>query len=266
MATRIMFGAMGAWIRSAVLLASMAFACFMAAPATAGRQVTIFAAASLTEALEAVGVMIRAETGLTVRLSFASSSTLAKQIEQGSPADIYLSADEAWMDYLDKRGLLAAGTRRVLLTNRLVLVVPVRPGLAPAPAHVAPAPDDFSKGRIAVGDPAHVPAGRYAKAALQSMGLWTESKDRLVRADNVRSALVLVERGEASCGIVYATDARISRHVNVVGWFPEGAHPPIVYPIGVVKGRSQPGVAEVYALLQSPQARAILARYGFGVR
>ncbi|MEZ5856253.1 MAG: molybdate ABC transporter substrate-binding protein [Hyphomicrobiaceae bacterium] len=250
----------------AVILAALAAALFWVPFACASERVTIFAAASMTDALEAVTAMISKDTGVVVRTSFASSSTLAKQIEQGSPADIYLSADEAWMDYLAKRRLLANETRRAWLTNRLVVVVPSRPGLTQAADHVTPVAGDFGTGRIALGDPAHVPAGRYGKAALEHLGLWADMAQRLARADNVRSALVLVERGEASSGIVYATDARISRGVTIVGWFPEKSHAPIIYPGAIVRGRARPEVAKVYGLLQSPRARAIFARYGFGLR
>lgn len=229
-------------------------------------EVTVFAAASLTNALEEAVRVLAQQGGAKVKPSFAASSTLAKQIESGAQAQIFLSADEPWMDYLDKRGLLAAGTRRPLLGNRLVLVVPadrpMRVDVAPGGAWLEALPP----GRIAVGDPAHVPAGKYAQQALTGLGVWPKVEPRLARADNVRSALVLVERGEAAAGIVYATDAAISKGVVVAGTFPNEVHSPISYPIALVRGEDQGHAQEVYRFLISPEAAAVFTKYGFSIR
>ncbi|MCP5432039.1 MAG: molybdate ABC transporter substrate-binding protein [Alphaproteobacteria bacterium] len=242
--------------------ALIALALAVAGPARAG-EVSVFAAASLTDALEDVAEARPAEAG-AVRFSFASSSTLARQIEAGAPADLFLSADAQWMDYLDTRGLLAPGTRRNLLGNALVVV-------APADSPVTELSLDAEslaaalgeKGFLAVGDPDHVPAGIYAKEALESLGLWDGLATRLARADNVRAALVLVARGEAPLGIVYATDAKSSGEVKVVARFPAGSHTPIVYPAALVAGRESAEAAAFLAFLSGAQARAIFAARGF---
>jgi molybdate transport system substrate-binding protein len=229
--------------------------------------ITVFAAASLTNAIEDAARAYRAATGKAVRLSFAASSALARQIEQGAPAAVYVSADEQWMDYVARRGLIVAATRATLLSNRLVLVVPatdardfpLRPGF------------DFAAvlgagGRLACGDPAHVPAGRYAQQALTWLGAWPAVERRLVRADNVRVALAYVERGEVPAGIVYATDAALSSKVRVAGTFPAASHVPITYPAAVVARNDSPAAREFLAYLRGDTARAIFVRYGFGVR
>lgn len=237
----------------------------MPAPASARTtgDVTVFAAASLADALqEAVAAHVR-QGGARPRLSFAASSTLARQIEAGARADMFVSADEEWMDHVEKRGFLAPGSRRTLAGNRLALVVPadrpLRLDLTAGAAWLAELP----AGRIATGDPAHVPAGRYARQALTRLGVWSAVESRLARADNVRAAMVLVERGEAVAGIVYATDAMRSRRVAVAGVFPETAHTSIVYPVAMLKDASGAAVRAFYDFLASPEAAAILARHGF---
>jgi molybdate transport system substrate-binding protein len=246
----------------AVLIAASLGPCRADAP----RLVTIFAASSLSDVLEAIREALPGAERGQLRLSFAASSTLAKQIEQGLSADIYLSADEAWMDYLEKRGLLAHGTRRSLLGGSLVVVVPADRAIKLDIRKGGDWLDRLPRGRIATGDPEHVPAGRYAKAALEGLGVWQSVRPRLARADNVRSALVLVERGEAVAGIVYATDVRVARHVAIAGRFPDGSYPPVSYPIAIVRGRDNPAVRAVYDFILSPRARAIFTRYGFDVR
>lgn len=226
---------------------------------------TVFAAASLTEALRALGAQWAAHGHPAPRLAFAASSALARQVEQGAPADLFLSADEPWADYLEQRGLLAPGSRRSALGNALVLVAPAGPALPVALARgtdlaalLGPA------GRIATGDPAHVPVGRYAQAALTWLGQWEALAPRLARADNVRAALLLVERGEAPFGIVYATDAAASAGVRVVGRFPAESHPPITYPFALT--RRAAGNAEARALLgflAGPEAAPTWLRFGF---
>jgi molybdate transport system substrate-binding protein len=242
-----------------------------AVAATPGRAeaigiVTVFAAASLAEVLTAFAAH-RPASAVPLRFSFAASSTLARQIEQGAPVDLYISADEEWMNYLIAKARIVADTRRVVARNRLVVVergVPsaAEPGESTAVVRAALLPQ-AGAGRIATGDPAHVPAGRYAQAALTRLGLWAEVEPRLVRADNVRSALAFVERGEASAGIVYATDMLLSRQVRTVARFPEASHPPIVYPAAVVAG-AVAGAREVLAELFTPQAQSVFAAAGFG--
>lgn len=244
-----------------------ALVAFIALGAARAQDVTVFAAASLTNAMEDVARAYRAATGRAVRLSFAASSALARQIEQGAPASLFVSADEQWMDYLERRGLIVRDTRATVLSNRLVLVVPVRDR-----RDVALRPGfDFGAllgpdGRLACGDPAHVPAGRYAREALTWLGAWPAVERRLVRADNVRVALAYVERGEVPAGIVYATDAALSSRVRVAGTFPQDSHTPIAYPAAVVARGDTPAARAFLAFLRGESARAIFERYGFGVR
>lgn len=227
--------------------------------------VTVFAAASLTNAMEAVGAAYAERTNDEIRFSFASSSTLARQIEAGAPAQIYASANERWMDYVEARDLIAAETRLSPIGNRLVLVAAADKDAREV--EVTSALDLASllgpDGRLAVGDPAHVPAGMYAREALERLGLWTAAEPRLARADNVRAALALVERGEAPYGIVYATDAAIADGVDVVGTFPAESHTPITYPFAVVAGAEGEAVEDFFAFMTSDAALAIYARFGF---
>lgn len=250
------------------VLALLAVCMIHALPAKAQspREVTVFAAASLTNALQEVCDTFAAASGVRVKLSFAASSTLARQIEAGADAQLFISADEVWMDYLGKRNLVEAPSRRSFLGNRLAVVVPAdrplrfeigsdRAWLATLPA-----------GHIATGDPAHVPVGRYAEQALTRLGLWAEVAPRLARADNVRNALVLVERGEAAAGIVYSTDAAASKKVFVAGLFPEDTHEPITYPVALLRGQGQGDAQALYGFLLGPAARAAFTKHGFSVR
>ena len=239
----------------------------MVAPLQARAQtLTVFAAASLTDAMKDVAALWVKSGHQPPRLSFASSSTLARQIEQGAPVNIFASADEQWMDYLAKRDLLAADTRRDLLGNDLVLVVP-----ADHPVHVdiGPGMDLVGllgpAGRLATGDPAHVPAGIYAEQALRKLGQWDKITSRLAGAPDVRSALLLVEHGEAPAGIIYATDAAISRAVSVAGVFPDGSHDPISYPFAVTKAGDTPEARSFLAFMASPEAREVWIRRGFKI-
>lgn len=234
-----------------------------AAPLVSGTPPTVFAAASLTDALRAVGQDYAARTGIAPRFSFASSSAVARQIEGGAAADIFFSADREWMDDVAAKGLLAPGTRRDVLRGRLALVAPrassVALGIARGmPLAAALGPD----GRLATGDPAYVPAGIYAKAALTSLGLWDQLAGRLARADNVRVALAYVAHGDAPLGIVYETDALAEPGVRIVGLFPEASHPPIVYPLALLRG-ARPEARGFYDYLRGPRARAIFRRFGF---
>ena len=229
---------------------------------TAG--VTVFAAASLGDVLQGLA---KGWAAPALRLSFAASSTLARQIEQGAPADIFISADEAWMDYLARRGRIDAASRRVLATNRLVVVRAGPPRAGEPPEDVAALRGALLAGepdaRIATGDPAHVPVGLYAEAALRRLGLWSAVDPRLVRADNVRSALAFVERGEAAAGIVYATDARVARGLRIAARFPAASHAPIRYPAALVAGAA-PAARAVLARLFTPEAQTALREAGFG--
>ncbi len=225
---------------------------------------TVFAAASLTDALGDIGKLWQAEGHPAFRTSFASSSTLAKQIEQGAPANLFASADAKWMDYLATRKLIAADTRQNLLGNDLVLVVP-----ADHPAQIAIGPGfDLAGllgpgGRLATGDTAHVPAGIYAEQALRKLGVWDSVSARLARTEDVRAALLLVERGETPAGIVYATDAAVSPKVAVAGIFPADSHDAIVYPFAVTTSGDTPEARALLAFLAGPQARAAFAKRGF---
>lgn len=225
--------------------------------------VTIFAAASATDAVNEIAEAYAAQGGGSLRPVVASSSTLARQIDQGAPADIFLSANVTWMDHLDQGGLLAPGTRVPLLSNRLVLVAPAE---SPLQLRLAPGlalRGLLGDGRLALGDPAHVPAGIYAKQALEALGLWDQVADRLAQASNVRAALALVDRGEVAAGIVYETDAAIAPRVRIVDAFPDAVTPPITYPLAIVAGRDTPAVRAAYDFLRGAAATAIFARHGF---
>ncbi len=235
-----------------------------AAPASAAEPTTVFAAASLKNALDAAGKAFTAESGLPVRASYAASSALARQIEQGAPADLFASADLEWMDYLAARKLIRPETRVNLLANRLVMVAPKDATVTEA----AFTPDWFSRtlgpdGRLATGEVSSVPIGKYAKAAFETLGLWAQVQPRLAQADNVRAALALVSRGEAPLGVVYESDARSDPGVKVVGVFPEGSHPPVVYPFAVTADAKGEGGARFLAYLRSKAARRFFEAQGF---
>jgi molybdate transport system substrate-binding protein len=235
----------------------------MSMPAAA-EEITFFAAASLTNALNEVGQAFEQKEQHTVRFSFASSSTLAKQIENGAPAHLFMSADLDWMDYLDQRKLIVDGTRIDLLGNRLVLIAPAGSQLNKVDLNSGIDLAGFlSGGLLAAGDPDHVPAGKYARAALEKLGMWKAIEGRIARTDNVRAALALVERAESPLGIVYATDATASFKVKVVGIFPADSHPQIVYPAAMVKGKDTPAARSLLEFLKSPAAKPIFEKYGF---
>ena len=218
---------------------------------------TVLAAASLQEALEQAAAAWEAEGHPAPVLSFAGTSALARQVEQGAPADLFISADEEWMDTLAGENLLRAGTRRDLLGNDLVVIAP-RGAKAPALA-------DLGDGKLALADPGAVPAGKYAKASLESLGLWADLADNVVPAENVRAAMALVERGEAPLGVVYATDALASDKVAVVEKLPGASHPPIRYPAAVLAGSKNPQAEEFLAYLASDAADKIFAEHGFEI-
>ncbi len=228
--------------------------------------VTVFAAASTTDALTSVGDLFLQRGMGKVIFSFASSSTLAKQIERGAPAQVFLSADREWMDYLAARKLIKPGSRFDLLGNRLVLIAPKNSALEPQSLVGMDLWGILGSGRLAMGDPDHVPAGKYAKAALQKLGLWSDAEKRLARGDSVRAALALVERGEAPLGIVYSTDAAITTKVRVIAAFAEDSHSPIVYPIALVAGGEASLAQKFIDFLKGPEARKIFEDSGFLVR
>jgi molybdate transport system substrate-binding protein len=236
-----------------------------AAPAP-GPTVDVFAAASLKEAVDDAGAAYQAKTGVKVRATYASSAQLAKQIDQGAPADLFISADNEWMDWSAKRNLMDLKSRRVIASNTLVLVAPLDSKIKPfrigAGAPLAKLADG---GRIAVGDVASVPAGIYAKSAFTNLGIWDQVKDHLAQGENVRAALAFVARGEAPLGVVYATDAKAEPKVKVIAVFPESSHAPIVYPGAVARASKQSRAAEGFLMyLASPGGQAILKRRGFG--
>ena len=233
-------------------------------PAIARAQtLTVFAAASLTDALKDVAAVWQGEGHAPLRFSFGASSTLARQIEQGAPANVFASADEQWMDYLARRNLIAADTRKDVVSNKLVLIVP-----ADRPRQVAIGPGFdlaglLGDGRLATGDPAHVPVGLYARQALQRLGVWDSVQSRLAPTADVRAALLLVERAEVPAGIVYATDAAVSPHVMVAGAFPENSHDPITYPFAVIRSGDTPEARALLAFLAGSAAHAVFAKRGF---
>lgn len=250
-------------LRAALLLILLA----LAVPAAAQqRGPVVLAASSLTEAMEDAATAWAARGHPRPVLAFAGSPALARQIEAGAPADLFVPADAEWMDYIAARGLLRPGTRTVFLTNRLVLVAPAASPVRLTIARNFPLARALGGGRLALADPASVPAGRYAKAALTGLGVWPQVVGRIAPAENVRAALALVERGAAPLGVVYATDARAARAVRVVGVFPAASHPPIVYPLAQLRGSSHRDAAGFRAFLLSPAGRAIFARRGFGMR
>jgi len=240
-----------------ILLAGLTHA---AAPERAA--ITVFAAASLTESVGALAAAFEQRSGLRVRTSFASSGTLARQIEAGAGADLFISADAAWMDFLEQHHALRAGTRHNLVANRLVLIAPATSALSLKLGPDAPVAAALHGERLALADPQNVPAGRYAQAAFTSFGIWSELEPHLLRGEDVRVALMWVARGEAPLGVVYATDARAEPRVRVVDTFPASSHPPIVYPLALTSAAT-PAAVEFAAFLDSPEARGVFLQAGF---
>lgn len=230
-----------------------------------GRELVVFAAASLKNALDENVAHFKARTGLNPVISYGGSSALAKQIANGAPAAVFISADLDWMNYLEERQLIDPASRRNLLGNRLVLVAPRdRPVLLSIEPNF-PIAQALGSGRLAIGNPAYVPAGKYAKSALEALGVWNSVSERIAASENVRAALALVARGEAPLGIVYQTDAGAEKNVKVVGVFPEDTHTPIVYPVALTRAAQGPLPARFVSYLTSPDARAIFERHGFVV-
>lgn len=230
------------------------------------RPITVFAAASLKESLDEAAVAYERRTGTPVKVAYAASSALARQIEQGAPADVFMSADLDWMDHLQQRALLDDASRRNLLGNRLVLIAPrdakggeiaLKPGVDLRPR--------LGNGRLALALTQSVPAGKYARAAFEKFGVWTQLAPQVAEAENVRAALLLVARGEAPLGVVYASDAIAEPRVRVVGRFPAGSHPPIVYPVARLRASDHRQAAAFVRWLSSPVADAIFRRRGFSI-
>jgi molybdate transport system substrate-binding protein len=227
------------------------------------KSIVVFAAASMKNALDDVDAAFTTKRGIKVVASYAASSALMKQIEQGAPADVFVSADLKWMDYGAQKKLVQDDTRFNLLGNRLVLIAPKDSKIAEVT--IAPGFDLAAlagDGRIAVGDVRAVPAGLYAKAALEKLGAWASAEPKLAMAENVRAALVLVARGEAPLGIVYETDAKIEPGVKIVGVFPEDSHPPIVYPVALTTN-AKPDARQYLTFLRTQAAKSTFERYGF---
>lgn len=247
------------------LLGGLFAVALIAAPAAAD-DLTIFAAASLKNAAEDIGKAYEAAGKGKVVYSFASSADLAKQIENGAPASIFISADKKWMDYVQEKNLIVPDSRRDLLGNTLTLIAPKDSSLsADFKAGNVDLASLIGDSKLAMGDPESVPAGRYGKAALEKLGLWTSVEPKVARTKDVRAALALVERGEAAAGVVYRTDALVSDKVKIAGEFPEDSHPPIVYPIAIVAEHNDDAANAFYSYLTGDEARAVFEKYGFSI-
>lgn len=249
----------------AAVIGSVVATIGLSAPAFAQDKVTIFAAASMKNALDAANAEWAKETNNEATVSYAASSALAKQIEAGAPADLFISADLAWMDYVAGKKLIKEDTRTNLLGNRLVLV---------APADKATPVDikqgfDLAKlvgdGKLAMGAVDSVPAGKYGKAALEKLGIWSSVEGKVAGAESVRAALVLVSRGEAPYGIVYQTDAAADQGVKVVGTFPQDSHDPIIYPVAILSESKSPAAAAYLEFLKSAKAAPFFEKQGFTI-
>jgi molybdate transport system substrate-binding protein len=244
---------------------AVAFAMAVMSAAAVAANVVVFAAASLKESLDRQAREFERRSGDKVIVSYGASNALAKQIEAGAPADMYISADLDWMDYLEQRGLVAPDTRFELLRNALVLIAPaastaaleIRPGFGLAAA--------LGNGKLAMANPDSVPAGKYGKAALESLGVWASVEKQVARALNVRAALALVSRGEAPFGIVYRTDAMADKGVRVVAAFPASSYPPVIYPAAVMRNSNSRAARSLLDYLRSPAARTVWEQYGFNV-
>lgn len=227
-------------------------------------RVTVFAAASLTNALQDIAKQYQQETGDEVVLSFASSSTLARQIEAGAPANVFISADQKWMDYLQEKQGIDTTSRKTLLANSLVVIVPESSKQQPV---TIDARTDWNKllqgGRLAVGDPDHVPVGIYMKQAMQQLGAWDNIADKLAPAQDVRSGLALVERNEVPIGVVYSSDAQVTPKVKIIGHFPPESYPKVEYPLALISDHDNPDSRRFYNYLQQATATAVFQRYGF---
>jgi molybdate transport system substrate-binding protein len=247
------------------LAAFLFLACSPAQAADSAKPLLVFGASSLTNALDEIGAAYTQQTGQAVKFSYAASSVLARQIEAGAKADLFFSADTEWMDYLQARNLINSSTRKDLLGNRLVLIAPASSAIQIKIGPGFPLAAALGTGRLSTGDPDSVPVGRYAKSALMTLGVWNSVADRIINADNVRTAMAFVSRGEAPLGIVYETDALVDKKVKVVDTFPASSHLPIVYPMAVTN-LSQSSAAQFASYLRGPEAAEKFRKYGFTVR
>lgn len=249
------------------LAAILALSAVLHAPATAAaEELLVFAAASLQDALGKAAQVYRMKAGVKVAASYAGSGTLARQIAQGAPADVFISANVRWMDYLEALGRIETGTRADLLRNRLVLIAPSNSAVQLSIAPRFPLAKALGDGWLAMADPDHVPAGLYGKAALERLGVWRSVGSRIARTDNVRGAVALVARGEAPLGIVYRTDVLALKSVRIVAAFPEATHPAIVYPGAVLANSKHKAQArEWLAFLRSAEGAAMFKQCGFGI-
>ncbi|PDT17331.1 molybdate ABC transporter substrate-binding protein [Rhizobium sp. J15] len=252
------------WMKLATaVIAALWSTAALSVPAAAAEKLTVFAAASLKNALDAANAAWARESGKEAVASYAASGALAKQIENAAPADIFISADLDWMDYLAKKNLIKADTRTNLLGNRIVLVaekdkakpVEIKQGFDLAGL--------LGDGKLAMGEPKSVPAGKYAMAALEKLGVWTSVETKVAGAESVRAALALVSRGEAPCGIVYQTDAAADKGVAIVGTFPAESHPPIIYPVAILAESKNPDAAAYLDFLKSDKAATFFTSQGF---
>lgn len=228
-------------------------------------EVVVFAAASLKDALDDINARWQQETGKKTAISYAASSALAKQIEAAAPADLFISADLDWMEYLQQRNMIKADTRSNLLGNRIVLIAAKESKISTTIAPGLDLAGLLGSGRLAMADVSAVPAGKYGKAALEALGVWASVQDKVAQAENVRATLLLVSRGEAPLGIVYQTDATADPNVKIVGAFPENTHPPIIYPAALTAGSKNPDAAAFLAYLKSAKAKPLFEKQGFTV-
>jgi molybdate transport system substrate-binding protein len=248
------------------LAALLAFAMTAIQPAAARtKNVVVFAAASLKNALDEIEAQWQRETGKKATISYAASSALARQIEHGAPADMFISADLDWMDHVEQRNLLKAHTRSNLLSNRIVLIAPTESGISARIGAGFNLAGLLGSGRLAMADTNAVPAGRYGKASLEALGVWNSVRDRVAQAENVRAALLLVSRGEAPLGIVYQTDAAAEPKVRIVDAFPENTYPAIVYPVALTASSVNADAPAFLAYLKSPKTRPLFEKQGFTV-
>ena len=248
-------------ISTALLIAGLGFSF------AASAKVTVFAAASMTDALQQVAKDYAKQNPKNeVVFSFASSSTLAKQVEEGAPADIFVSASNKWMKYLSEKDLTVKETEKVLVGNDLVLIAPVKSAVNSVDIAKGEWINALKDSYLSVGDPAHVPAGQYAEEALTKLNLWDKVQERLARAKDVRGALALVERAEAPYGIVYSTDAKVSQQVKTVAVFPVDSHKPVVYPVSILKDHDNTDSRDFLKYLESDAAKKVLVGYGFSAK
>ncbi|MGO8919903.1 MAG: molybdate ABC transporter substrate-binding protein [Stellaceae bacterium] len=254
-----------AYCRAAAAAALLGIITLCAAPAAMADDVLVFAAASLKNALDDAVAAYQRQGGDKVGVSYAASSALAKQLDSGAPADIFISADLDWMDYAQQRHLIKPETRKNLLGNRLVLIAPAASTVTVEIKPDFPLAALLGDGRLAMADPDAVPAGKYGKAALEKLGVWASVEAKVARAENVRGALFFVSRQEAPLGIVYETDAAADKGVKIAAAFPEDTHPPIVYPIALTAVSKNAGAAAFLTFLESPAAKPFFEKQGFTV-